>query len=185
MATNVQYPRFQMPTTASGTSPQASGIINNAIPNFSNLTQNASGIVGNLMGGMPSTAPTRRKAAYFGVGSGMPNSGVSNALGYDLYGQEAAANKQQGFDNFLKLIQGFSGTVSPTTGEQMQQSQFDQDLAFREREADAARELARERLNQPQAGASRMGRSGTYRISGQAGGGMGTSALPVAPFSRW
>jgi hypothetical protein len=130
-----QYPRFQMPNTATASTPHASNIINNAIPNFSGLSQNASGIVGNLMGGLPSSGPAKSRAAAFGVSSGMPNSGLSNAFGYDLYNQDADQYQQRGFDNFLKLIQGYSGTVSPTTGQQLQDSQFRSDLDFRNRQA--------------------------------------------------
>jgi hypothetical protein len=141
-----QYPRFQMPGTATASTPQASNIINNAIPNFSGLSSSASGIVGNLMGGMPSSGPAKERAAAFGVGSGMPGSGLSKAFGYDLYNRDADQYQQRGFDNFLKLIQGYSGTVSPTTGQQMQQNQFDQDLAFRRDESAINAEQANRRL---------------------------------------
>lgn len=133
-----------MPSTATASTPQASNIINNAIPNFSGLSSSASGIVGNLMGGMPSSGPAKERMASFGVSSGMPGSGLSKAFGYDLYNRDADQYQQRGFDNFLKLIQGYSGTVSPTTGQQMQDSQFRSDLDFRNRQADAQNQLQRQ-----------------------------------------
>jgi len=152
-----------------------SSIINNAIPNFGGLSQNASGIVGNMMGGLPSSGPAKTKAAYFGATSGMPNSGVSNALGYDLYREDADKYQQQGFDNFLNLIQGYSGTIMPTTGQQIQNNQYQQDFTDRRRQEELARQdaenarLTAARPRQP---------NGIYRIPGQIGAVPGGSNLP-------
>jgi hypothetical protein len=35
-----------------------------------------------------------------------------------LYGEKAESYKQRGFDDFLQLLKGASGTIAPTTGEQ-------------------------------------------------------------------
>jgi len=130
------------------------------IPGLSQNTATASGNVGQLLKGAPSTANARNKSAYFGVNSGMPGSGLSNAYGYDLYGQEAEANKQRGFEDLLKMITSYSGTIAPTTGQLQQQSQFDQELAFKKQQSQLDRNAAQERLN-----ASRRPRGGsrTYR----------------------
>jgi hypothetical protein len=53
--------------------------------------------------------------------------------GYDLYGEKSEGYKQRGFDDFLKLLSGYSGTVMPTTGEQLQREQLPMELASRER----------------------------------------------------
>jgi hypothetical protein len=173
----VQYPQFPLARPQAAT-PQMSSIINNAIPNFSRLNQNASGIIENLMGGMPSTGPARNKGAYFGATSGMPNSGVSNALGYDLYRQDSDEYQQRGLDNFLKLIQGYSGTVMPTTGQQNQASQYQEDFNEQRRQFDLSRQDAQARLaaaNRPRIP------GGTYRITGAGGGGgaFGLNNLPT------
>ena len=99
-------------------------ILNSAIPGFSTLSSSGSGIVKNLMGGLPSAAPTQRANAYFGTTSGMPGSDFIRNRGFDLYGQQAESYKQRGFDDFLKLLSGVSGTVAPTTGQSIQQQQF-------------------------------------------------------------
>jgi len=99
-------------------------ILNSAIPGFSNLSASGSGIVKNLMGGLPSAGPAQRANAYFGAASGMPGSDFIRNRGFDLYGQQAEQYKQRGFDDFLKLLSGYSGTVAPTVGESIQEDQF-------------------------------------------------------------
>lgn len=130
------------------------------IPGITGNTATASGNVGQLLSGMPSTSNARKKAAYFGAASGMPGSGVANAFGYDLYNQEAEANKQRGFDNLLKMLTSYSGTVAPTTGQQIQASQFDQDLAFRKQQAGAERATQQRRLDE----ASKPKKYGRYQV---------------------
>lgn len=142
---NQQYPWMQPKT------PPTSGTANalpGAVPGFNNLSTSASGIISNLMGGLPSAAPTQRANAYFGTGSGMPGSDFVRNRGFDLYGQEAESRKQRGFDDFLKLLQGYSGTVAPTTGQQLQSEQFNANLASQERQADAQNMLQRKELAQ-------------------------------------
>ena len=114
---------------------QMSNIVNKAIPGYNGLSAQSSNIVGNLMGGLPSAAPTQRANAYFGANSGMPGSDFVRNRGFDLYGQQAEQYKQRGFDDFLKLLSGESGTVMPTAGEQIKSGEFSQDLAQRQREA--------------------------------------------------
>jgi hypothetical protein len=76
----------------------------------------------------------------------MPNSGVSNALGYDLYGQQAEQQKQQGLENLIAMLTGYSGTVAPTTGEALQSSRFDRDFQEDRRLSDLARQDAQTAL---------------------------------------
>jgi hypothetical protein len=112
-------------------------IVNQAIPGYSGLTKSASSIVGNLMGGLPSAGTTQRANAYFGASSGMPGSDFIRNRGFDLYGQQAEGYKQRGFDDFLKLLSGTIGTVTPNAGQQQQQGQFDANLRLQQQQANA------------------------------------------------
>lgn len=109
-------------------------IINNAIPGFDNLTSSATGIIQNLLGGVASPDIARAQNANFGAESGLaPDSPFLANRGFDLYGQQAETRKQSGIDNLLKLLAGYSGTVVPTTGQQIQSGQFQQEFNERQR----------------------------------------------------
>lgn len=127
-----------------------SGIVNNAIPGFNGLSGSATGIIGNLMGGLPSAAPTQRSNAYFGVNSGMPGSDFVRNRGFDLYGEQAQQNQQRGFDDFLKLLQGYSGTVMPTQAEQIGQNQFAQNLSQKQYEFNTGQYNTQRQINMAQ-----------------------------------
>jgi len=114
---------------------QTHDILNNAIPGLDNLTGRASSNVGQLLSGLPSAAPTQTANAYFGANSGMPGSDFVRNRGYDLYNQKAEQYKSRGFDDFLNLLKGASGTIAPTPGEQAQNQQFGQNLRQRQFEA--------------------------------------------------
>jgi len=141
MATSTTYPvpliPVTPPTDPMQTTNQMNQIVNQAIPGYSGLTKTGSSIVGNLMGGLPSAGPTQRANAYFGAGSGMPGSDFIRNRGFDLYGQQAEAYKQRGFDDFLKLLSGTIGTVTPNAGQQQQQGQFDANLKLQQQQANA------------------------------------------------
>ncbi len=66
----------------------------------------------------------------------MPGSDFVRNRGYDLYGEKADKYQQEGLDNFLKLLSGYSGTVMPTAGQQIETQQFNANLANRGREFD-------------------------------------------------
>lgn len=127
---------------------QMTPIINNALPGFNNLSTSASSIVGNLMRGLPSPSTTQRANAYFGINSGMPGSDFVRNRGFDLYRQEANQYQQRGFDDFLKLLSGESGTVFTTPGQQQQNAQFGQDQQLRAEEVNAGIRLNNARLSQ-------------------------------------
>jgi len=137
--TNYPVPLIPLtpPTDPMQTTNQMDQIVNHAIPGYSGLTKSASSIVGNLMGGLPSAGPTQRANAYFGVSSGMPGSDFIRNRGFDLYGQQAEGYKQRGFDDFLKLLSGTIGTVTPNAGQQQQQGQFDKTLNLQQQQANA------------------------------------------------
>ena len=131
-------------------------IVNRALPGFNNLTSSASSIVGNLMKGNPSSSPVRRANAYFGVSSGMPSSDFVRNRGYDLYGEKADQYQQRGFDDFLKLLTGYSGTVLPTVGQQQAGGEFAQNLQQRQIENNQANEKFNAQFNKPGADSGKI-----------------------------
>ena len=62
-------------------------------------------------------------AARFGIGSGMPLGGggstIAGNFGRKLVGQTSQGLQSQGLQNYLNTLQGYSGTLMPTTGETM------------------------------------------------------------------
>jgi hypothetical protein len=100
-----------------------------AIPNLNNLVGSASGNIMNLLSGLPSAPLAQTTAAYAGATAGQP--GQSNALGTfignagaNLYNQQSSANQQTGLGDLLNLIGGTSGTLAPTPGQNLQNSQY-------------------------------------------------------------
>lgn len=153
------------PTDPNAVTNQMTSIVNQAIPGYSNLSRGASGVVGNLMGGLPSAAPTQRANAYFGTNSGMPGSDFVRNRGFDLYGQQAEQYKQRGFDDFLKLLSGTVGTVTPTAGQQQQQGQFDKELQLRQQQANTPIYAANnQQLNREQLLADQQAKEGSFWI---------------------
>ena len=67
----------------------------------------------------------------------MPGSDFIRNRGFDLYGQQAEGYKQRGFDDFLKLLSGTIGTVTPNAGQLQQQTQFDKSHMFQQQQANA------------------------------------------------
>ena len=121
--------------------------ISRYLPGFKGNTAAAEQNIGQQLTGTPSTAPARQKAAYFGATSGMPNSGVSDAIGYSLYGQDAERQKQSGFDNLIKLITSYSGNAFADPGQQIQADQNQRDFDENRRRTDLARQDAQNKLN--------------------------------------
>lgn len=108
-------------------------IINQAIPGLPNLTKSATNIIDSGLNGLPSPDEARLENAYYGAGSGLdPRSEFLQNRGVDLYKRKAEARQQQGLDNLLKLLSTYSGTVAPTTGQQIQSSQFDRTFNYNE-----------------------------------------------------
>jgi len=60
-------------------------------------------------------------AARFGIGSGIPLGGggstIAGNYGRKLVGQTSQGLQSQGLQNYLNTLQGYSGTLMPTTGE--------------------------------------------------------------------
>lgn len=93
-------------------------------PNLSATQNQVSGnILSQLRGELsPETlSAIQDSAARFGISSGMPLGGGGNTitgnLGRKLVGQSVEGLQSQGLQNYLAALQGYSGTLMPTTGE--------------------------------------------------------------------
>lgn len=99
-------------------------VVASAVPGVAGLSQSASQITKDLLGGLPATSTSRRAAAYFGNQSGVPGSQYAINRGYDIYGQQAQANKQQGIQNLLQLMAGLTAPALQERQQQIAQDQF-------------------------------------------------------------
>jgi hypothetical protein len=96
---------------------------------FGGLIQSAQGAVGNLLNGLPSPSQARTSNAYFGANSGLGmGSDFLRNRGYDLYGQQSQQNQQAGLQDLNSLISGVSGPALTNQGQQLQNTQFNQNL---------------------------------------------------------
>lgn len=101
--------------------------LNQALPGFSNLSAGATGIIGNLLQGLPSPSTARQAAATFGVQNGLgTGSGVTNRYGYDLYNTQGAQRQQTGIQDLLSTLGSYSGNVTPNVSQIMQGQEFQQ-----------------------------------------------------------
>jgi hypothetical protein len=133
--------------TAAIAQPSSGSIIEQSIPGFSGLTSSATSIINNLLSGGASTGPSQNATAKYGVRTGMPGSGVSNAFGYDLHNKRGDEMRQRGIDDLLKLVTGYSGTVNATPGELLNNSMALAQLNQASYSANADRNLATRKLN--------------------------------------
>lgn len=113
----------------------AEDYLNQALPGFSNLTSGATGIIGNLLKGLPSPSTARQAAATFGVTSGAgADSGLAQNYGYNLYNEQGQQRQQQGIQDLLSMLGSYSGTVTPNVGQLQQGQQFGATLANQQNE---------------------------------------------------
>jgi hypothetical protein len=112
--------------------------LESVLPGVSNLTSSATGVIGNLLNGLPSASQSRTTNAYWGVGAGTPAGGPNGAgavdtfignRGADLYGQQANQNQQTGLNDLLQTIGTYTSPALGNQGQQMQNSQFGASLA--------------------------------------------------------
>ncbi len=105
------------------------GILGQAIPGYSGLTQGASGIIGSAISGQVPTDVQnllKQQSAQQSVMSGMPGtSNISGTLGgnrtlRDL-GLTSLERQDTGVKGLLGLLQGVSGTAAPTFGQSQDQ----------------------------------------------------------------
>jgi hypothetical protein len=100
-------------------------MLNSVLPGFSDLSASATGVIGNLLKGLPNPATVQQANATFGAGSGMDSrSGFLANRGYDLYNQQGQQMQQQGIGDLLSMVQGYSGNVVPNAPQTLQNQQF-------------------------------------------------------------
>lgn len=116
------------PTTTGTNQPNGQNFLESVLPGIGGLTSSATGVIQNLLNGMPSVSKARTNNAYFGVGSGQPATGGVGTFtanrGADLYGQEAQQNRQQGLSNLFGAIGAYSSPILANQGQQLQNNQF-------------------------------------------------------------
>jgi hypothetical protein len=112
------------------------GALTSAIPGFGGLNNQASDLIKSLMSGQLTTGT---KNAIYDAGAeratlgGMPG---STGMGGSLFangdlrniGRAADDQQQRGFQDLLSLLQGYSGTVAPSAGQELQDAQFNKSL---------------------------------------------------------
>ncbi len=133
--------------------------LNSAIPGFSRNTSKASSIINELMAGKLSRGERNQISDYGAERAtlgGMPGSsgqGGSLFANADLrnLGLQAGQRQQQGIQDLLSMLQGYSGTVIPTAGQEQQNQQFNSDLGFRTTNADRNYGLAQSAEQRAQA----------------------------------
>lgn len=127
--------------------------LNTALPDFAQLTGAASSNIKSLLSGQLTRGQQNAIQdfrATQAVGGGMPGTAMT---GGTLYGNAAVMdagiqsgkNQQSGLENFLNMLKSFSGTVVPTTGQQIQSSQWGQEFGRQlkqDQRAEAARQEA-------------------------------------------
>ena len=192
-----RYPRYSeiyggipnLPTSGS-ISNEVTGILNQAIPNFSGLTEGASSIIGDAMSGqVPADVQRmiRDKAATQAVASGMPGAGVGTLHGNlelrDL-GLTSLGRQDQGFQDLLSMLQGFSGTVAPTVGQAQEQANASATYAAAPNPAAAAAEQERlfDKYSNPAAGTSAGVNPEAWLPWSQRGKGVTTSTTRTPAF---
>ena len=126
-----------MPNTNTGSSGSVntSGLLDSVLPGFSNLSGSATGVIANLLKGLPNPATTQQANATFGVNSGLgTGSGFLQGRGYDLYNQQGQAMQQQGLDDLLKTVGTYSGNVVANAPQTLQNQQFGAQLGEQQSE---------------------------------------------------
>lgn len=92
---------------------------------FPNAAATQSAVSGNTLSRLrgelsPETlSAIQDRAARFGMSAGIPGSGVSGSYGRKLLGQTIEGLQSQGLQDYLNTLRTYSGTLMPTTGEQL------------------------------------------------------------------
>jgi|SRR5579872_473721 len=167
------------PTTSAAGYPTT---LQQALPGLNNLLGSATGNISNLLSGLPSASWAQTTNAYAGAGAGQP--GQANAIGTfsgnmgaNLYNQQANQNRQTGLSDLLNLIGTSSGNLATTPGQNLQNTQFQQNLG--QNSSQFQQSLAEQQfMDQINAliGLSNAGFGGTGGITG----GYGTATAPQA-----
>lgn len=123
------------PDTGTTIPGDTSAYLNQVLPGFRDLSGAATGVIGNLLRGLPSVDAARTSNAYFGANSGLgPGSDFLRNRGYDLYRTQADQRNQAGLTDLLSTLGAYSGTVVPTAGQTLQNEQFGRSLSEQQSE---------------------------------------------------
>lgn len=105
------------------------------IPGFGNLNSSTSDVIKNLLTGNPNPGTAQNAAATFGAANGQgAGAGITQRFGYDLYNQQADARRQTGIKDLLDYINGISSPTLANQGQEIGQSEFNQNLGQRQLE---------------------------------------------------
>lgn len=109
---------------------------------FGNLLDASKTNISQLLSGLPSPDLARTANAYFGAASGVsPTSDFLRNRGYDLYNAMGEQRRAQGQSELTNLIGTVSGPELSARGQNIQSSQFGQNLFEQQREFDINQEL--------------------------------------------
>jgi hypothetical protein len=111
--------------------------LESVLPGIGNLTSSTTGVIGNLLNGLPSASQARTTNAYWGVGAGQPAGGAGGGgidtfigqRGTDLYGQQAQQNQQTGLSDLMQTIGTYTSPALQNQGQQLQNQQFGKQLS--------------------------------------------------------
>ena len=110
-----------MASTDSSNATNYNTFMEGILPGYGKLTSTGTGVIQDMLSGLPSPSAARQSNAYFGAGSGMgAGSDFLRNRGYDLYGQQAKQQEQQGVTDMLAFTQGIAAPANTYTGTQNQ-----------------------------------------------------------------
>ena len=137
--TSTAYPQYTPGTTTptSGTGTNAYANMEGVMPGLSNLGGQASqNILSELQGELsPGTVNAiQDESARFGLGAGISGSTLSGSRGLSRLGLTTEQMQGQGLQDYLNTLKGYSGTLTPTTGEDIQQGIAQDQLGEQARE---------------------------------------------------
>jgi hypothetical protein len=145
-AATITAPAATATTTLPQQNPNTSAFLESVLPGIGNLTSSATGVIGNLLNGLPSVSQARTNNAYFGVGAGQPATGGVGTFtanrGADLYGQQAQQNRQTGLGDLLQTLGTYTGAALGNQGQQMQNNQAGASLSQQGSEFAAQNQIA-------------------------------------------
>lgn len=120
------HPDYGLPTPSISSAPSTtSNFANNFASIYPNAGATQSAVAANTLSRLrgelsPETlSAIQDQAARFGMGAGIPGSGVSGSYGRKLLGQTIEGLQSQGLQDYLNTLKTYSGTLMPTTGEQL------------------------------------------------------------------
>jgi hypothetical protein len=122
-------------TTATGqpVTSDSQNWLESVLPGVGNLTTSATGVIGNLLNGLPSASQARTTNAYYGAANGQTAGNDVNsfidARGSDLYNTQANANQQTGLSDLNSLLGTYTTAATNNQSVQNQNTQAANSLA--------------------------------------------------------